>query len=350
VDYVAVVGAPEADIASACDSIETSLSTVGQSPAYRWRLERQQSRRSKRIASKSSSCDSRNMDVDNQSVSSLSSLEGVLETGNPTNDGPDGGNCSADRVLKEGLKVDSHTVLSRFPASDHCDNPFPTRLEWFTFPSGYKLRPFTESHGLPSTTAVKIHHRPPPSFTSFVLASKLGPVDLKLYGVALILHPTVRKNCTIPSYPDVSVDVSAPIAVVILSRYPVRCHSRLLRPPRFLALYRTLLLQFVREMQKILWHAYLSAHRHHSNGPFEMFSDLVRALVHEVPVPVPGSLSIKFSLKHESVTLSLPDAASFPKIAFPVSVVLKRFKVSVVGLFVCGLDWSLACWLLVQSA
>jgi hypothetical protein len=235
VDYVAVVGAPESDVASACDTIEASLSTVGQSPAYRWRLERQQSRRSRRIASKSSSCDSRNMDGDSHSVSSLSSLEGALDSGSVVTDGMDGTNRTSDHVLKEGLRVDSHTVLSRFPATDHSDNPFPTRLEWFTFPGGYKLRPFTESHGLPSTTAVKIHHRPPPAFSSFVLASKLGPVDLKLYGVALVLHPTVRKDCVVPAYPDVSVDISAPLAVVVLSRFPVsgladgfRCdlHSR----------------------------------------------------------------------------------------------------------------------------
>ena len=72
----------------------------------------------------------------------------------------------------------------------------------------------------------------------------------------------------------------------------------------------------------------MNAHKHHSHGPFEVFSDIVRALVYEVPVPIPGALSVKFALKHDSVTLSLPEPESFPKIAFPVSIILKRFKVA----------------------
>lgn len=86
---------------------------------------------------------------------------------------------------------------------------------------GYKLRAFTDAHALPSTTAVRVHHRPAPLFHSFVLASKLGPIDTKLFGVALIVHATVKKDCAVPALCDVTVDIAAPVAIVIMSRYPV---------------------------------------------------------------------------------------------------------------------------------
>ena len=83
---------------------------------------------------------------------------------------------------------------------------------------------FSSTVSLASSQHSHSHHiakRPPhPVFTSFILASKLGFIDLKLYGVALIIHVPLKSGLHLGQL-DCSVDLYAPVALVLMSRLPV---------------------------------------------------------------------------------------------------------------------------------